>query len=171
MPSQCPKAFSIYLHWTYCGTIDLWDGEEDKDTLDRKAAGGRPGVGPRYDNLVSSYILGEFIKDNHFCNALVDSYFDLLTETKTLFDAKNVNRIFEGLPAASKLRLLVTHGLAFDTKPAEMVPTLQFYSPEVWRALAETLVTQDYTTPTQCKRPQARRKCFYHVHEGQSRCM
>lgn len=76
-----PTAFAIYLNWLFNGNIDLWKGDEVVQHYTNQHGKVLEKAGPRYNRIIHSYILGDYIGDTRFCNALIDCYFDVKEAT------------------------------------------------------------------------------------------
>lgn len=163
LPDQVSVAFSIYLNWRYCGSIDLWDGREGITTYTNIEGQERQSQGPRYERLVHSYALGDFLKDQKLCNALVNAYFEVQSVTNSWPLPSFVNLAFECLPETSKLRLLIVHHIAFSSTYESFEANIGALKPEVVAQIA--LVSVKYRSKP-AKTTIAQGRCFYHEHEN-----
>ena len=166
-PEANAVAFSIYLNWRYLGAIDLWDGAPEDRTHVTKEGVTFPVAGCRHTRIVQSYILGDMLVDDKFCNALIDSYFELARETGHKARPDEVNLAFERLSQRSGLRFLLVHQEAFEAAYDNegIEEKLDLLLPEVWREVAkESMKYRDLSLGE--KKPSKRGKCFYHKHNG-----
>jgi hypothetical protein len=164
LPEQCPTAFNIYLNYRYQGMIDL---ESDGDPVRKHNGQTRRATTPIYERLINSYILGDMLRDNGFCNALIDAWFEVRYNMDgRVMSSTQVNTVFENLPETSKLRKLVAHDLAYSAAPKIFQHCLDDYHPEVWKAVARVSVRESvHEIGRELKSPQARPRCSYHIHE------
>ena len=102
--------------------------------------------------------------DNPFCNQIVNSVFHLFNESMTVPTASQVNYFFDQSPKSSKLRLFLAHALAYDFSPAAFARCVPKLDLEVCRAIAEVSVAEQ-SMNLNSKKPDARERCIYHVHE------
>lgn len=157
----------------YGGFIDLWNGREDREKGTWTDDDGklRPIVGGRHDRLFSSYILGNRLGDDPFCNSLVDSYFMLDAEVRKAPTTTHINKAFKALPETSKPRLLMVHEILYDIHTQTTLKAIPVYNPEVWKAMAVASVRQDYKVAYVDKKPKVRGRLFYHAHAEGERCV
>lgn len=77
MPDQDVTAFEIYINWLYSGTIDLWKDGDVTSTYKNDRGKTYEEEGSRYFRIIHSFVLGDYVNDDGFCNALIDSFFDV----------------------------------------------------------------------------------------------
>jgi len=86
LPFSKPKDFNVYVHWLRSATVMT-----KKHSSGSMKANGRRSAAIRYNNeytqLGRLYGLGERLRDNSFCNAIVDAFLGALREsTDVAFD-------------------------------------------------------------------------------------
>lgn len=76
-----PTAFSIYLNWLFSGVVDVLESDEVVKHHTNQYGKVLEEAGWRYHRIIHSYILGDYIGDVKFCDALIDSYFNVQEAT------------------------------------------------------------------------------------------
>jgi hypothetical protein len=169
LPEQHPVAFRIYLIFRYQHLIDVSIG--DDESLDRDSGGDKPHVSTRskYSCIFHSYVLGDMLRDNGFCNALVDAWFDVLYNHSTHMSSVTINDAFEGLPETSKFRLLMVHYVAYGWTPQAMVQRIDKWHPDLLKGIV-VATSLERSTALRHKTPWARGNCYYHIHVHTINC-
>lgn len=176
MPEQDSTVFSIYLHWRYLGSIDLWDGEEETTSRIEPNEEARLKPGPRISRLIHCYVLGDMLGEPHFCNALIDKHFRDFVEQHATPNAETINLALESLSETSPLCQLFIHQVAFCLRIESFRSNLDRYSSKVIREITRASVegsraSVEESRSTGPRRPSDRGRCFYHVHaDGEKRC-
>jgi hypothetical protein len=162
LPEQSAVAFNIYLDFCYRQVIDLRRSGEEKGWQ------GATYKKERFQRLVKSYVLGDMLRDDVFCNALIDAWFDLRSQEEITMEVETINTIFDRLPERSKLRLLVAHEAAYGISKDAFKEALPYCHPQLCKLIAETAVLEDHL-PREKKKPEARPRCMYHLHPEESK--
>ena len=136
LSEQQPVAFRIYINWRYTASIDLWNGKYEQTTYKGSDGNTYPQSGPRYERLLSCYVLGDMLRDEKLCNALINSYFELREMTKSTPQGSLVNQAFKRLPESSNLRLLMVHHLAFSAHINALKANTNILAAEVGKQIA-----------------------------------
>lgn len=168
LPDQPDTAFSIYLNWLYGGGIDLFGSGETPEIYIDESGVQREHSGDQYKNLIQSYVLGNFLADDVFCNDLINAYFDLRSATKTRPKTEHCNIAFEELPANSNLRLLLVHHVAFSVNYGCLSNDIKEFHPEM---VQEVALASVQGRRKEKQKPWDRGRCFYHIHkDGDKKC-
>ncbi len=133
------------------------DEDEDQDKFDKEC--------DRFHQLLKSYVLGDMLRDDGFCNALIDTWIDLKLVSGCEVDLDYFNGVASSLPQCSKLRPLATHYLAYCCPRGCFKTWSPHLDPDYWRHIAEVTV-DERDTATFYKLPTTRRRCTYHVHNS-----
>lgn len=77
LPEAEPAVFESYIHWLYTNDIDLGESVQvcdscQRDALEPDGEGERLCMNRCSQELASMYILGDFLDDTRFCNAVMD---------------------------------------------------------------------------------------------------
>ena len=154
-------AFSIYLNWLHHGTVDvgdcdssaLWtqDGEIQESEVEM-----------RYQHLVDCERLGDYIGDDRFRNALVDSYFQLRNATQRWPKPATCNQAHRDLPETSKLRLLILHHIAFGVDREAVEEQIDELDPGLVKDVALTAI-EGLRDEEESDTPWERGRRFYHI--------
>lgn len=159
LPEHDATTFSIYLNWLYSGFVDLWDGNEiitgagNQDLL--------------YDRLISCYALGGYVGDDHFCNALIDSYFDLRNMFKAWPNTRICNRAYRELPENSKITLLILHHIAFVASESSLKSVIGELDSSLVKDIAVVGIEQ-MRRPGTGRTPWERGTKFYYIAEKEA---
>jgi hypothetical protein len=160
LPNQDATAFSIYLNWMYGGFIDLWKSSEVLEKYKNEYGKELEESGRRYERIFHSYILGDHLGDDRFCNAMIDSYFELHESTWQWAAITTCNRVFQELEETSKLRLLLVHHIAFSAGYDSFASSVDKLDSEIIREAALVSIKDRENAE---KTMENRGRCCYHV--------
>jgi hypothetical protein len=161
LPEEQAVSFSTYLNWLYGGFIDLWEEGEAIPTYKDANGREREDGGIHYHRITEAYLLGTFVGDDSFCNALIDSYFHTMDACNQWPGSNVCNIAFDNLVEGSKLRMLMVHHIAFRACADDFDGDDDNFSPDLVKNIAKVLVRE---TDPKGRDPGARGRCFYHVH-------
>lgn len=157
LEGQDPATFTLYVQWLYSASAFM-------------------GVGCR--TCLDQHILGNYIQDRGYKNALNDKLIDHLARKKQ-FPIALAQQAWESLPESSPfLTLLVdiwvhTRNASWyhETDGSWRSGDVTNGPMEMWRRVALGLVnTAGTPIPTLGNRPWELNRCKYHEHEGEQKC-
>lgn len=102
LPDCSPRIFPLYVRWVYSGKIDesLESGFADTQAI--------------YELLAETYVLGNFLCDPRFCNALIDSFLAVFDRIKALPSPTLHNHVFHQTHEESKLNTPLNEFIVFE---------------------------------------------------------
>ena len=162
LPNLDATAFSIYLNWLYGGFVDLWKEGEVLKKYKNQYGKELEEAGRRYERILHSYILGDYLGDDIFCNGMIDSYFDLHESTWQWPGITTCNLAFQELEETLKLRLLLIHHITFSASYDAFASSVDELDPEIVREVALVSIKDRENAE---KTMDDRGRCYYHIHE------
>jgi hypothetical protein len=107
------------------------------------------------------------LRDNGFCNAVVDACFEVLLATKFFWHRETINRAFDALPQGSPFLSLMAHEVAYAMQATYVTKHIDSWRPESLK-LAVTISLQGRALKAREMHPAVRNKCTFHIHECDS---
>lgn len=170
LPETTEEIFMIYVGWLYTGNAEVYDEDEHQD-LPKASETVRSDVFDiGFDNIVDSYILGDFLDDESFCNALIDNLMLLSLFTKTLPDRASIGKYWAQLPQGSGIRRLLVD-LEVSYGETDCLSSDNRHWPYDYLIELVKAYGTDRGTDGKARQPEEREKCYYHRHsEGSPKC-
>lgn len=163
LPESDPDIFSIYLGWLYTKTVDV---KEDSDT--RYTAEMNHSVALQIEeNIFNSYVLGDYLGDRPFCNALIDEAIKLAEGIELLISTTLIESACKKLPVDSTYVKLCADYYATDYGKAKFEEEAKKMPAEFVLKIATTSVWERDMSNID-RKPRNRPKCYYHNHRDES---
>jgi hypothetical protein len=151
---QRPETFLVYLEFCILNEIHLRDIPEDHlQGLDRKSE--------QFHRLYECWNLGYKMRDNAFCDAIVDAWFDLRSSKFHELGLATIIAVFQNSPPACEMQHLVASELAFGLatkKLDDRVLSNESCYPQICIAIAEALSAKVNAL-------ESKHRCNYHRHQ------
>jgi len=91
-----PKAFEIYMHWIYSGTIPVLKLTDDDSNADAISM-----------DLLRSYLLGDRVRDNDFKKAILQEIVLHIASRNTFIKYSGVKLVYDNTTGPCNLRALL----------------------------------------------------------------
>ncbi|QDS76044.1 hypothetical protein FKW77_005371 [Venturia effusa] len=102
LPSHKPDAFRLYLQWMYTHRITI---KFDDD--------------PPYDELIDGYVLGDYLEDGDFRDAITDVILELVVRGTFLFSS--IPHLYKNTSEKALLRRAFVDVLVYHTEPTSWI--------------------------------------------------
>lgn len=157
LPTQRPKAFAMFLHWVYTGSIDMAMTDMNIETE------------PSYLTLAHLWVLGHYLQVLEFCNKLVDTMFARRRQLPRRHpNATTLKFACESIPSEGGARRFLfdlavwCYGTETCEREEPQLPR------EIVTAIARKHIAGDLKTDSN---PLKKTRCHYHDHnEGDAEC-
>jgi hypothetical protein len=145
LPEQDPNKFLVYLDFCHLNEIYLRDIPElERHFIEDERDCNRD----QFHRLYKCYVMGNMLKDNTFCNAIVDTWFDLRLDKSNRLSIETIEAIFENLPQGCQLQRLVAcelgFGIAKEIFAGRMLSEHECYA-QICIAVAEVMSPRNAT--------------------------
>lgn len=167
LPEVAEATFAIYLGWLYTSQIELIQGEDGEEVkyTPELATNIKSEV---YDRLLDAYLLGDFIQDDNFCNAVVDRSLALCFALRMSPGHYSICKLWTRLPKSKMARLFVDMYSA-ATSHVDVRHEALDLPPGFVLEIAATMIEERHMTNSK-RSPANRPKCFYHEHKKDAKC-
>lgn len=182
LPETQASDFKVYLEWLYTDSIAMRDDPSagtDGSSADKDGIPDTDGT-----TLVRLYVLGDFLGDDRFCNAIIDTLVhhvnrdNAKSESVIVFDTTSVDLAWDRTARGSPLQRVLTELILCDLGDHPRVPMFLnrgAWSPEASVDIFEHI--QNHRSLVKAIEPLAKDprvnkdKCAYHKHgKGCPKC-
>lgn len=115
-------------------------------------------------DLVDAYILGDYIQDEAFRNAVVDEMQRAINERSKMFNVNTTSYLWNNVQHDSKLGRMIVDYCAADFRPEAFVRNVELYPQSFVIEIAKISVLESDMSRVE-RKPRNRPKCYYHDHE------
>lgn len=151
-----PSAFAIYLHRLYTGKLDIVQDQSNEGTRSLDT----------YTTLLDCYVLGDFLGDSRFCNAVTDEMIWYSKLSKYLPNERLIQKYWPRLGAAnSGMRRLLLELVAHFGRKRDV----ERYPDEFKLKILGLLLDQRRLAFWR-RGSRAQGGCYYHDHYGSTDC-
>ena len=158
----------IYVGWLYSGNLDVYKDEDPQDLFALPEQVRQDAGAAALFYTMEAYILGDFLDDKSFYNALTDRLITVSATSKVLPSTSIIENRWPKLHAGSSLRrLLVDLYVCYSARDI-FDEDIEGYPREFLVEMLKALVPG--TKGNMCKkdipgrRPEFRERCYYHDH-------
>lgn len=161
LPTTFETSFAIYVCWLYTGNIELLEDDEGKPvTYDRDSPiSTEDGL---YESLVDSCILGDYLQDVTFGNAIVDKAQAVMLSINKPPGCHTIRRLWDALPHSKLARLFIDVHATLRSNEGVRA-SINDLPLTLWAEIA-TIGIEERSMKNDARKPQNRPRCFYHVH-------
>jgi hypothetical protein len=160
LPEFKPEIFEIYAQWLYTGRV-LLSGTASSEDLNYKAT-------LSLTRLVKLYILGLFLLDTTFQNAVTDKLLETVEETSAIPGVSASAKTWPKLPDASPLRRMLVRFWAQNMSVNEVVEADKHLPRDMVVCIMKDLVEirEDHeAVKKKIWNPSYKYRCDYHIHD------
>ena len=165
LPETKFDIFMIYVNWLYTRSPDVAGKPEDQDMVALLADDRESVVDPIHENIIQSFIFGDFIGDKTYCNTLTDKLIKFYRDTPVLPHPDHIEQSWTQLREGSGMpRLLVDIYVGFAR--FEDIDELFEDLPHDFVLKVTKVLMQTRGKDFRTGRPAHQPRCHYHEHEG-----
>lgn len=155
LPNVEPRAFECYIQWLYTGEVPVEFGKQGTTNMEVAFVA--------YDLLMDLYMLGHFLLDAGFQNAVIDSTLKTKRETTIYPGAGSIRQIWDETPEDCTMKRLITRWWVSSCKPTS-VEKEKHLPADFQVALLQGFI-ELRNNNNMLSRPSYDTRCDYHEHD------